>query len=426
MNARINVISLTIEYPIDLNLGKGLFVRARLQAMAKVMNLQVFSPIALLDYANPNRRLRGSRGIPSRLADGATEVFYPRWLYPPFGGFVNPFCLFFGILWPLSRLSRHSRLDVLDAHFVHPDGIAAGLAAWILRKPFIVTVRGSELLNQKFRMRKFWMGWAIRRAARVITVSDNLREFALQMGADPSRVKVIPNGIDTDIFFPRDRSMCRAKHGISPQALVVLSAGNLAEIKGHHRVIQALEALRSKGMQPELLIAGGVGRSGRYAEVLHNEVASRGLEGQVRFLGEVGQAQLAELMSAADIFCLASSREGCPNVVIESLACGTPVIGTDVGAVRRLVPTEQYGYVVAVHEPEGLQEALRDGFCRKWDHVSIAKWGGSRTWGKVAYEVATELRHVAAEASGASIRRRSSSMPTTSGGAERSTMRSSN
>ena len=87
----------------------------------------------------------GAREIPRRVTDGDVQVLYPRWIYPPHGGFFNAFCLFLRILWPLKRLKRLSRLDVLDAHFVHPDGIAAALAAWVLRKPFVVTARGSEL-----------------------------------------------------------------------------------------------------------------------------------------------------------------------------------------------------------------------------------------------------------------------------------------
>jgi glycosyltransferase involved in cell wall biosynthesis len=399
MNCRLNVLSISIEYPNPCEPGKGLFVRARLQAMAKLINLKVLAPVALLDYANPDNRVLGPRDLPRSLDDGAAQVFYPRWIYPPHGGFVNAFFLFFRLLWPLRRFKRLLQMDVLDSHFVHPDGIAAALAAWILRKPFIVTARGSEIRHEQFRMRKFWMGWALRRASRVIAVSDNLREFALRLGVQPKRVKVIPNGIDSDVFFPRDRMLCRATHDISQGAMVILSAGDLAEIKGHHRVIRALEFLRGSGVSAELIIAGGIGRSGRYAEVLRSEVAHRGLEGHVRFLGEVRQPQLAELMSAADVFCLASSREGCPNVVTEALACGTPVVATNVGAVPRLVPTEQYGHVVPVNEPEALVCALRDGLRRTWDRASIAAWGGARSWGQVADEVVTEIRQVAAEAS---------------------------
>lgn len=397
MSSRPNVVSISVEYPNPKEPTKGLFVRARLQALAKAVNLKVFSPVAALDYANPDKRLLGSRGIPGHVIDQGLEIFHPTWIYPPQGGFVNAFCLFLRILRPLRQLNRLSKVDVLDAHFLHPDGVATALAARFLRKPFIVTVRGSELLHRRFRMRRFWMRWAIRRASRVIAVSENLKEFALEMGARPDRIRVISNGVDSDLFFPRNRTQCRTKHGIAPEKLIILSAGNLAEIKGHHRVIAAVDTLRDAGIKAELLIAGGPGRSGRYSEVLRKEVAERKLQNQVRFLGEMPQERLAELMSAATVLCLASSREGCPNVVTESLACGTPVVATDVGAVRRLVPSEEFGFVVPLGKPEALYRALSEAVCRKWDRDSIAGWGARRTWRDVADEVATEVRAVAAE-----------------------------
>ena len=397
-SSRLNVVSLSIEYPNPTEPGKGLFVRARLQALANIVNLKILSPVALLDYANPGNRWLGSQRVPRQATDGAAVVFYPRWIYPPHGGFVNAFCLFFRLLRPLYRLNREGGFDLLDAHFVHPDGVAAALAAWVFRKRFVVTARGSELRHRQFRLRRFWMGWAVRRAARVIAVSDNLREFAIEMGADPKRVKVVPNGVDADLFFPRDRALCREKFGIRPDAHVILSAGDLAEIKGHHRVIRALQYLRDNGTEAELFIAGGVGRSGQYAEVLRREGELCGVEPQVRFLGEVRQQQLAELMSAADVFCLASSREGCPNVVTEALACGTPVVATDVGSVRRLIPAQRYGHVVPLGSPAALQEALQDALTRPWDREAIAAWGGHRTWRQVAGEVAAEMRQAVAKA----------------------------
>jgi glycosyltransferase involved in cell wall biosynthesis len=393
----LNVVSLSIEYPNPIEPGKGLFIRARLQALAEIVNLEILSPVALLDYANPHNRWFGSKGIPRQVTDGPATVLYPRWLYPPRGGFLNAFCLFFLLLRPLYRLNREGRLDLLDAHFVHPDGVAAALAAWVFGKRFVVTARGSELSHRRFRLRRFWMAWAIRRASRVIAVAENLREFAIEMGAAPERVKVVPNGVDGDLFFPRDRALCREKFGIRGDSLIILSAGDLAEIKGHHRVIRALQHLRVNGTAAELLIAGGVGRSGRYAEVLRREVESRDLGEHVRFLGEVRQQELAELMSAADLFCLASSREGCPNVVTEALACGTPVVATDVGAVRQLIPDKEYGEVLPVESPEALQTALQDSLMNPRDRDSIAAWGGRRTWRQVAGEVAAEMRQVLAK-----------------------------
>ena len=132
---------------------------------------------------------------------------------------------------------------MIDAHFAHPEGIAAVLLGRFLRRPVLVTLRGVELRYVRQRSKRFWMSWALRRADRIIAVSEGLRKLAIDLGVDPRRVKTVPNGIDADVFFRRDRVQCRARHGIGPGERVILSAGDLAELKGHHRVIAAVKAL---------------------------------------------------------------------------------------------------------------------------------------------------------------------------------------
>ncbi len=334
--AILKVLSLSTEFPNPSEPGKGLFVRSRLEAMASQAYLFVVAPVASLDYANPRRNLLASLRIPQERAEGSMQVIHPRWLYPPFGGWANAFFLFVRLLPALASLRRRRPLDLIDAHFAHPEGIAAVLLGRILGLPVLVTIRGSELRYRRHRSKRFWMSWALRRADRVIAVSDGLRELAIALGAEPQRVKTVPNGIDGDVFFRRDRRACRSSHGIAAAERIIFSAGDLAELKGHHRVIAAVKSLNGRGVRARLLIAGGVGRSGRYAEALRRQVKADGLGDQVAFLGEVTQEALAELMSAADVFCLASSTEGWPNVVNEALACGTPVVATDVGAVRQI------------------------------------------------------------------------------------------
>ena len=396
MHSPLRILSLSIEFPTPEEPIKGLFIWARLQALAARSSLRVLSPVALLDYANPHGNLLHRGKIPARRMDGQIEVMHPGWIYPPRGGFLNAWCLFLALLWPVYRLKRTFQFDLLDAHFGHPDGVAAALLATVFRKPVIVTLRGSELLHGRYRWRRQWMAWASRRAARVITVSGQLAELASSWGASENRIRVIPNGVNDKLFYPRDRDACRRKYGIDPQSKVILSAGDLAELKGHHVTIQAVTKLRSES-GVELLIAGGVGRSGQFAERLREQVSVAGLESHVRFLGEVSQKQLAELMSAADVFCLASFREGWPNVVNEALACGTPVVATDVGSVRLMIADKSYGTIVPARDGEAMARALGAALERDWEREKISSWGRKRSWDQVASEVLTEMEAVIAE-----------------------------
>jgi glycosyltransferase involved in cell wall biosynthesis len=393
----VKILSLSTEFPNPSEPGKGLFVCARLRAIAARAPLTVVAPVALLDYANPRNELLASLWIPTRRRENGIDILHPRWLYPPHGGWVNAFFLFARLLWPVARLRARDGYDAIDAHYAHPEGIAAVLVGRVLRMPVLVTLRGSELRYRRYKYLRYWMTWALRRADRVIAVSEGLRQLAVDLGVDPNRTSVISNGIDADVFYPRDRLISRERHDIPARESVILCAGDLAELKGHHRVIRALKTLLDANVYARLLIVGGVGRSGRYAATLHQHVADCGLQDRVRFVGEVAQDALAEFMSAADVFCLASSSEGWPNVVNEALACGTPVVATDVGAVRQMIPSAQYGSIVPIEDATALADALRLAIVREWDRPAISVWGRSRSWDDVATDVLEQLRAVMGE-----------------------------
>jgi glycosyltransferase involved in cell wall biosynthesis len=103
---------------------------------------------------------------------------------------------------------------------------------------------------------------------------------------------------------------------------------------------------------------------------------------------------MAELLSAADVFCLASYTEGWPNVVNEALACGAPVVATHVGGVPSMVTSERYGFLVPPRDPNALRDALREALKRTWDRASISDWGRSRSWQQVAREVIDVMQSV--------------------------------
>jgi glycosyltransferase involved in cell wall biosynthesis len=287
--------------------------------------------------------------------------------------------------------------QIVDTHFGFPEGIAGALLSRIFRVPFTMTLRGNEPKHSRTRAGHFWMKFALRRASRVFTVSKRLRQFAIECGAEPARVRTIPNGIDASIFFPRDRTACRLKHSLPLQKRVIVSAGALVERKGHHRTIEAVQGMLAGGSSVQLVIAGGPGPEGEYEKNLRQMVSERGLQESVRFLGAVPATTMAEIMAAADVLCLASSNEGWPNVVHEALACGTPVVATDVGAVPEMLVEKRYGIIVPLSEPSALKRTLQEALQRDWDRDAIAAWGKSRGWSQVAAELAREMQAIVAE-----------------------------
>jgi teichuronic acid biosynthesis glycosyltransferase TuaC len=394
---RPHVLSLCCLYPNPSSPSQGLFVQRRLRYLAELCELRVVAPFAIVQYGNPaGKRLRiGKSACPKERADSGIPVLHPRWWYPPFSGSLIPCWLFLQLLRPVALIRREFRFDIIDTHFGHPEGVAGCLLALAFGVPFTITLRGNEPKHSRSSLQRFWMGLALRRASRVFAVSNRLGEFAANLGANPEKIKTIPNGVDAHLFRPRERAECRRKQGLPAHAPLILSAGALVERKGHHRTIQALQSLGSRDVH--LAIAGGPGPEGQYEKVLRDLVAQLGLEAQVHFLGPLPEEALAEVMSASDVLCLASTNEGWPNVVHEALACGTPVVATDVGAVPEMLNGGRFGIVVPVNDAEKLRLGLEDALGRSWDRQAIAEWGQSRAWDHVAAEVWGEMRAILAE-----------------------------
>jgi glycosyltransferase involved in cell wall biosynthesis len=370
-----------------------------LQHLAELAALRVVAPFALVQYGNPSgKRIRiGERQCPARRQDGKVSVLHPRWFYPPFSGSLTAVWMSLQLIRKLSAFRKDFPFEVIDSHFGHPDGIAGALLSRALGVPFTMTLRGNEPKHSRSALERFWMAWALRRASRVFTVSERLREFAIGMGAAPDKVKTIPNGVDATVFFSRDRTACRLKYGLPLDAPLILSAGALVERKGHHRIVSALKAIRAEGCAAQLVIAGGPGPEGQYETKLRSLVHDLGLGSAVRFLGPVPPQTVAEVMSAADVFCLASTNEGWPNVVHEALACGTPVVATNVGAVPDMLAGGRYGIIVTVNHPLMLERALKDALRNQWDRTAISVWGRARSWQQVALEVFEEMQMIVAE-----------------------------
>jgi len=384
-----HVLSFSAVFPRPDDRGLGLFVAARLQAMAEWAEVSVVAPVAWVEYGNQAKRFPG-KIVPER-QEGRLAVRHPRWLYLPGLPVLTPLL---EAVFTLGTVRRRE-FDVLDVHFGYPEAVAGALLAAWTRKPFTVTLRGNETSHAQNRMVRRLLSWALRRAGRVITVSERLRQFAIGLGVDPGRAVTIPNGINPAVFYPRDRAECRARLGMGDGRRHVLSVGYLIPRKGHEKVIAAVGEMRRKGQDVELWILGNPGREGSSEPECRALVERLGLAEVVHFVGAVPHTALAEYMTAGDVLCLASSREGWPNVVHEALACGCPVVATDVGGVPDMIPGPEFGRVVPIGDEPALRAALSEAVEVQWDRQAIAEWGHRRTWSAVAQEALEQLRAAA-------------------------------
>ena len=384
----MKILSLSSVYPNPDEPGLGLFVRARIEQMALRAEVKMIAPIPLLDYTNPQGKLFRRRTFPLTRQEGPVEIYHPRWLFPPGGTPANVFCEFLRLA-PLVRTIRQTfPFDLIDAHFGYPEGAAAAHLSALFHVPFTITLRGSETAFAAFPARRQVLRWAMRRAAHVIAVSDDLRDFAIREGVRPDCATTIPNGIDPGVFHFRDAKSARERRGLPRDRRIILSAGELIEAKGHHLLIQAAKTLLQRGFDLHVLIVGGTARGGpRYEDRLRSLISELGLEGRVHLIGWMDREAMADLLAAADLFCLASFTEGWPNVVNEALACGTPVVASAVGGIPAMLPGSDYGIAIPPANVSALIKALDHGLRSSWDRGVISSWGGSRTWSDVASEV---------------------------------------
>ena len=281
------------------------------------------------------------------------EVLHPRYpLIPKIGMTLTPFTLVLSCLSPLKRLIQSGYdFDLIDAHYFYPDGVAAVLLGKLLKKPVVITARGSDInVIPKYRLPRKMIQWAANHAAHLITVSAALKTSLSGLGVPPEKITVLRNGVDTNLFHPTAREEMRRLLGVSGPLL--LSVGNLVPLKGHDLVIKALQQL--EGMQ--LILIG----DGPEKEVLQQLSRSLDVAHRTRFLDNLTQMDLARYYSAADALILASSREGWANVLLESMACGTPVIATPVGGNPEIVAAPAAGRILTERTADAIARSVRE------------------------------------------------------------------
>ena len=372
-----HVVVLSSLFPSTTQPGAGLFVRERAFRLGARLSLTVVSPQPWFPFQGLLRKLRpGARpGAPAYEQQRGFDVWSPRFLSLPLllrrlDGLSMAIAA-----WPrLRNLRRAGKLDVIDAHFGYPEGYAAGLLGRWMRVPVTITLRGTEERHARDPVLGSHLARALQRADRVFAVSESLRQVALSIGADPARTRVVGNGVDITRFAPMPKAACRHALGISDSAPVLISVGGLVERKGFHRVMQGLPQLRQEFPGLHYLIVGGASPEGDWTARLHQLALDLGLLDCVRFTGHLEPDELSRYLSAADVFVLSTRNEGWANVFLEAMACGLPVITTDVGGNAEVVCRAELGATVPFGDADALLRALRMALRQPWDRSAIRRY----------------------------------------------------
>ncbi|WP_165314155.1 glycosyltransferase family 4 protein [Vibrio ziniensis] len=365
----MKILTVSTLFPYENNPKHGIFVETRLRQLLQHypdIEAKVIAPIPYFPFTHP---VFGSYAenakAPSFEVRHGIEVYHPRYLViPKIGMTLTPVTLAKAIYKQAKDIIASGYdFDLIDGHYFYPDGVAIEIVAKKLGKPFTVTARGTDInLIPKFNKPKKQIQHVLKSSNHNMAVCEALRQEMINLGAAPEKVTTLRNGVDLELFSFSDQTkqqQLRQQLKLPDQQPVIISTGHLIERKGHHLIIEALSQVPD-GL---LLIAG----DGPEKKKLLNLVEKLGLKNRVQFLGSISQVKLAQYYGASDVLVLASSREGWANVLLEAMACGTPVVATNIWGTPEVVARKEAGVLVNRNSSDiarGIVEALNSKIVR--------------------------------------------------------------
>ena len=345
----MKILTFSTLFPNTEKPGHGIFVETRLRHLVASGQVQsrVVAPIGWFPSKNPRFGDYAKLAkVPKSEVRHGLQVEHPRYpVIPKVGMNVAPLLLAQAARPAIARmLDEGYDFDLIDAHYFYPDGVAAALLARYFNKPLVITARGSDItLLPQYPLPRRMITWAAKRADAVITVCHALRDEVAALGVPADKITSLRNGVDLQLFRPTERTA----NGL----FTLLTVGHLVPVKAQELIIAALP------LMPDVrLVVAGDGPNRGMLEALARELK---VDMRVQFLGAVPQSQLRDHYGSADALVLASSREGWANVLLESMACGTPVVASRVYGTPEVVAAPEAGVLMDERTPQGVADAVR-------------------------------------------------------------------
>lgn len=374
---RLRIAVVTPELPNREYPHRGRSVYQTLRHLSEYADVQALCPLPRYPaYLHPRRFDYRESDLSYALPDVRADYFeYPALpiVSRPINGFTSAHYL-------EPRL-RAFRADVILNFLLYPAGFAALTVGRKLNLPVVVGSIGSDVNAIPDPITRWLTQRTLNGASRVIAKSEQLRVRIVDMGVDPEKLHVVPNGCDGNVFFIRDRERARRELRIPAEAEVIAFVGRLHRSKGVFELLEAVAALSHRRPNVRLVYVG----DGPELRALRQRACTNNIPDVVDFPGACAPTQVAQWLAASNLLALPSYAEGSPNAVIEALSCGRPVVATPVGAVPELVDPS-CGMLVPATKANVLTDALESVLSSSWDEHFIAK-RFRRTWQQVAQEV---------------------------------------
>ena len=392
----MKILAVTTMYPNRIQPVHAVFIKQRLMHIKRYCDLTIICPIPYFPYCWKLERYRHRRSIPLYENHEGINVYYPRYFSIP--KYLKPMEAFFITLKLLAFIKKKKiEFDIIEAHLPFPEGIASVLIGKIFKKPVSITLRGHDInLLPMFPVRKRMIQYTLNNCSAIFSVADALKKGAEKIGINGDRIEVLGNGVDPDRFFLLDKKESRKRLDLPQDKKIILCVGHLVERKGFHLVVDAVAGLiKEHGLKVLLVIIGEAGEEGDFSSQIKNRIKINKIESAVLLPGAIKNENLVFWYNAADLFCLASSKEGWANVLLESLACGTPVVATDVWGTPEVINNLEVGILVKRDCAE-IAAAIHRAINQNWDRVYLNKYANNFTWENISKKIYREYQSLLA------------------------------
>ncbi len=378
----MRVLAITKIFPNSLEPLEAPFNRQQFGELAKLCDLSLLEAIPHFPGASltgqPARASKLAR-LPKRERIDGIDVTYMRQLYLPVVGVPLALPLYIASMKPYLSMIREA--DIVLASWAYPDGCASIIMAHHLGKPCAVKVHGSDInIVAQMTSARALLKRILPKADAAISVSRQLSDELASLGLVRSRIHLVANGVSTALFHVRDRRQAREHLGVAHDRPIVLFVGRIEPQKGVDEILDAWETVRARIPEAVLVLVGDGPLKGR-VQALQERWGDGLIAPGARPLAEV-----AEWLGACDAFTLPSWKEGTPNVVLEALASGRPVVGSRVGGIPDILADERSGLLVPAHDANALAKALIEVLSKKWDPSQVSACG-PKSWAHSAAEL---------------------------------------
>jgi teichuronic acid biosynthesis glycosyltransferase TuaC len=365
-DTQLRVLVLSRNYPNNVMDLLGLWVQGLVRQSATFCELKVISPVP---YCPPLPGLPENyarfRRVERRRWDGNVESLHPRFvLGPGYSTHTVEWVLYLAAVRPVVQALRADfPFDLIHAHFTYPDGVVAAHLARQYVVPLVITEHnpwGPWMTRYPSVCRRAMD--AARQSASFIVVSEYVRRTVEQFAGTMPNLSVIPCGVDGSVFTIPAAPPTRDPNQI-------LFVGAIRHVKGVDLLLRALRLLHDRGRETRLVIVGEAfyGSYQQDERRLKTLVEELGLGDVVRFVGKQVPPELVQTMQKSAVLVLPSRAESLGMVLVEALACGTPVVATRCGGPEEIV-NERVGVLVQPEDPEALARGLEQVLDRAWTH----------------------------------------------------------